>query len=593
MTKNTINVTASTGAPVKVNVVATNSQGEVTLSQDTSAYNAEIARQWAISDHKVLQEDYSSKYYAGKAKESETATKNYATTVENVYSEIQNSANGVIADIEEARIDAVDNITTAKDESIASVEAKSNEVLSTVNAGIAEINTTKTNAVNAVNNTKTTILQDIEFVADGEKQEIQDLADEIKDNGNTVNTAINAGVERLNSIDALKKSQITNCITEIPQRIKLELNNGTVVLKAGSVITVPDGDTYKYVTTTKDLSNTNTSDGTFFICAVANGTSITIRNIQNCESGATRTLSKTYSLWYDTTNNVIHNYTTNATTASGTTAFPLGIVTISNGVMSSIDQVFNGFGYIGKTLWVDKGIKCLIPNGRNEDGTLKNIELTTTEIKLRNDATNATNKQFVLYQNKNLGLGNGFISCKSYADRNTSISYQYVEETNNTYVVARTYVEPLCVLADITCDGTKVVSLKPKQPFRAVDYNEAVIKSDLSEAQVVIETYVNGTSWYRIWSPDSTGKRWCEQGGIYDNGTFAREWHPTITLLKPYKSVDDYIVIGSKSKNDNNLLSGMITFGKGTNSQFTIQYYGFASNDTARRCDWYACGYIA
>ena len=39
----------------------------------------------------------------------------------------------------------------------------------------------------------------------------------------------------------LNKTQITNCITEIPQDIKLELNNGVLTLKAGSKVYVPNG----------------------------------------------------------------------------------------------------------------------------------------------------------------------------------------------------------------------------------------------------------------------------------------------------------------------------------------------------------------
>ena len=152
MSENQINVTASTGKPIKVNVTASESQGAVTLSQDTSAYNAEIAKQWAISDKKVLQEDYSSKYYATKAKDSENSAKNYANVAETAYNNIQDSANGVIADIETARVDAVDNITTVKSESIAEI-----------------------------NSTKTTILNDIEFITDGEKEEIRDIIDIGKD----------------------------------------------------------------------------------------------------------------------------------------------------------------------------------------------------------------------------------------------------------------------------------------------------------------------------------------------------------------------------------------------------------------------------
>ena len=214
MTQNTINVTASTGVPIKVNVTASESQGAVTLSQDTSAYNAEIAKQWAISDNKVLQEDYSSKYYATKAKDSENSAKNYANVAETAYNNIQDSANGVIADIETSRVDAVDNITTVKSESIASVEAKGNEVLSTVNAGIAEINSTKT-----------TILQDIEFVADGEKEEIRDIIDTGKDE-------LKEAIGDVKVLTTLKIGQIGIAPLGIDETLNLERYlNGQIIIQ--------------------------------------------------------------------------------------------------------------------------------------------------------------------------------------------------------------------------------------------------------------------------------------------------------------------------------------------------------------------------
>ena len=39
----------------------------------------------------------------------------------------------------------------------------------------------------------------------------------------------------------VNKSQITNCLLEVPQRIKLELNDGVLTLKAGSEVIVPNG----------------------------------------------------------------------------------------------------------------------------------------------------------------------------------------------------------------------------------------------------------------------------------------------------------------------------------------------------------------
>ena len=53
--------------------------------------------------------------------------------------------------------------------------------------------------------------------------------------------------------------------------------------------------------------------------------------------------------------------------------------------------------------------------------------------------------------------------------------------------------------------------------------NNKVDRSDLVDVAAVIESYRNGTSWYRIWSDG-----WCEQGGFL-NGSIV-----TVSLLKPY-----------------------------------------------------------
>lgn len=62
------------------------------------------------------------------------------------------------------------------------------------------------------------------------------------------------------NINLSNSTAITNCITEIPQDIKLELNNGTLTLKAGSKVYVPNG----FETSTKTLYAWTSSDGYTF-----------------------------------------------------------------------------------------------------------------------------------------------------------------------------------------------------------------------------------------------------------------------------------------------------------------------------------------
>lgn len=101
----------------------------------------------------------------------------------------------------------------------------------------------------------------------------------------------------------------------------------------------------------------------------------------------------------------------------------------------------------------------------------------------------------------------------------------------------------------------------------------AVLRSSLTEAQVVIETYVNGTSWYRVWSDG-----WCEQGGQTAAGTSI-----TVTLLKPFKNLNYNVSLTcvNKTASDQNW----------TCSSKTANAFVY-SNSESFSADWRACGYI-
>ena len=104
--------------------------------------------------------------------------------------------------------------------------------------------------------------------------------------------------------------------------------------------------------------------------------------------------------------------------------------------------------------------------------------------------------------------------------------------------------------------------------------------------RTIVETYRSGTSWYRVYSDG-----WCEQGGIYDNGSNAREIYTSLTFLKPYANVN-YIVniLGTREGTGNYKQSTGST--SKTTQGITIGLYGFGSSDYARYIQWRACGYI-
>ena len=268
--------------------------------------------------------------------------------------------------------------------------------------------------------------------------------------------ASSAELARVYGNDKINQTHITNCITEIPQDIKLELNNGTLTLKAGSKVYVPNGaGVFNVVTIARDIS----------VSAVANrNTMILYRNgslqrmdVDYCYSGAMApTPSSSFAIWYDTANNVI-KYTsdTGSTWTANNISLPLCIAIETTTGFTSINQVFNGFGYIGSTVFALPGVKGLIPNGRNADGSLQNIEFTTTRV-----LTKTENSAF-----------SGALGLNASTIQNFTTAY-YDEKSN--LVLNSSGINLGSVLFGTYSRGEsgRITSFTPKTAFHAVDWSD-------------------------------------------------------------------------------------------------------------------------
>lgn len=196
----------------------------------------------------------------------------------------------------------------------------------------------------------------------------------------------------------------TNRILEIPQDIKLELNDGTLTLKAGSKVYVPnrfeaDGTTPKFdvVNVQSDIS-LQSYNGTYTECVVLqSGTLLNSSNVTKCFSGNSAPSFTGSGVWYDTANNVCKRSGDGGSTWE-TCSFPLCLCNVVSALRTSIDQVFNGFGYIGSTVFALPGVKVQYPNGRNEDGTCNSGIIVNSKVNLYH-ATGTDYVDIVLLQN--------------------------------------------------------------------------------------------------------------------------------------------------------------------------------------------------
>ena len=284
----------------------------------------------------------------------------------------------------------------------------------------------------------------------------------------------------------------TNCITEIPQRIKLELKNGILTLKAGSEVIVPngleaDGTTPKfdYVTIESDISTSSVSatSAQRFWCVNLASNGFADGTVQYTFSGNTSTMNattpNTYSRFYNTETNLFYSGD-GSNWSTRNWSLPIALITNEPSVISSIDQAFNGFGYIGSTVWVDKGVKGLAPNGRNEDGTCKNTEFKISNFFSR-QVSGTGKREIALRIEGSLTLYGSF----SVSDKN------YLEGNNGDII------QGVSVISVSLSNGV-ITSFKPKQVFRAVDYSEVTrtIMPDYDKGISVDTGYVATSDGY-------------------------------------------------------------------------------------------------
>ena len=285
---------------------------------------------------------------------------------------------------------------------------------------------------------------------------------------------------------AVNYDNISNCITEIPQDIKLELNNGTLTLKAGSKVYVPNGfendGTRKFdvVITESDLNISKWDNTVPGLISITSNREIWIALLEQQYSGISAPTSQ-WALWYDTTNNKIKSSSDAGSSWKEGYCLPIAICTADSSKWASIDQVFNGFGYIGSTVFALPGVKGRITNGRNADGSLKSIEFTTSSVLTQTfTSTIGAFTGYAAFQAE----GPNFIL--SY----DALNYWTYNEEKNIFEGQNETIG-FCYISKITTNSTgKITSFTPKTVFHALDYND---KSTISGWSMPSSRYIDLT----------------------------------------------------------------------------------------------------
>ena len=291
----------------------------------------------------------------------------------------------------------------------------------------------------------------------------------------------------------------TNRILEIPQDIKLELSNGTLTLKAGSKVYVPNGfeangTTLKFdvVTIESDLTSTNTNNSTRMVFLNDTHANINWRlPLDLCYSGNTAPTVSSYGIWYDTANNLLKFTSNGGSTWTSGGSLPLFIGTASSTQWTSIDRVFNGFGYIGSTVFVLPGVKLQIPNDRNVDGSYINNIATIPSVNI-----NTTNQnglcQFVCTDTGSIAIGSNYV----YDD-----TKNLLKRLSDGVYFSR------FILADVLYEGGKVTQFTPYNVDSIANSNASNFSQagksllsglgmpDIANAQLVSNSFATNTKF--------------------------------------------------------------------------------------------------
>lgn len=391
---------------------------------------------------------------------------------------------------------------------------------------------------------------------------------------------------------------LTNCITEIPQDLNFKLNNGVLVLKAGSKVYIPNGfesdnTTPKFkekVLQTDTAMTFGSSDvnNTFMLCIQDKDLdAFDYVELSRTYSGITNPATA-YSYWYDTGTNLNKLFVDNTTTPSRNESLPIAIVTVVNSAVTSINQVFNGFGYIGYTVFSLPGVKGLAPAGKSEYGTLLSQPFTVTKVMTYTFGNDYTGSMVLGINGDGLGTDViNYYECPSkpseenwcWLDTNTNILNAYV--WNGSGYTYSSDVRRCVFFRGARQVNGRIYLAEFKQPTKIIDYSSADFVVAYKQPTLIDPT------WYRLYRSG-----WVEQGG-YISVNNVREISSSITLPKKMLNSNYSVLLSPQSIYRSDTSAWNITIGYRiiSSSTLVVNSYGIGTTDLQSGLTWEVKGY--
>lgn len=500
-----------------------------------------LAKDWANKLGSTVDDtEYSAKHYALKSKEEHdgavtdiatakreleqsiaTGLEDYNTNAQAKSDSLQKQFDNSISDIKKQETTSINAVKTTQTTAESSITELKTSAELTITNGMADITANKEQSMSAIDENRETSLAEIESAKSGAVSSINTTKD------NAVSTVKQTGTDEYNKIlstgidSKLGENLITNCLREVPQRIKYTLVDGVLTILKGSICIVPYGTKDKTADLPKgatfinenfkvyDTQYTEDSDGKgkFFVRAelvndIADTEATTDSVLRLCEINITnnrlehkfKTDSGTSEasftgIYYQINDNRIANYTAGVVTDEYLSLPVVQVLSNGSYISGSIEQVFHCMGYIGSTIWAGKGIKGLVSISRNADDSLINEEVTIDKLYIftypwgsvsrifgyeLSDGTDVIPKNHliadsldVIHEQRVMPTGTVW---KWIDTANNQVLFK--DEKNPSVILHKPYKVKNMFLGEFTTVNDKIISFAPKLPFRAADEND-------------------------------------------------------------------------------------------------------------------------
>ena len=561
---------------VRVTVTSAGQNTSATVVPPQTYYD-NLSRKWAISDEIVEGEDYSSKHYAQESKkQADIATEQAQTTTTRV------------EEINTATTTALSNISTQETSSKNAVKAEGESQIANIQAsGNTQINNIKKQGNESVTSVNSAGATQVNLA----KAEVAKATEQAKIATNKANEVINSGNNALSKISSQETSSKNAVKAEGDTQVtRLNTAGANYATKAEAKYTAGTGIsiTNNIITNTKADTSWNPPLLTpFWTDHLLSRMDMLRSDTFSWQSGAT------YSSVY---NELLSEYNNSASTTKTDT---IGSVTITYKLtpkgykicaadqVTSLTTLYNNTGIawyyvldtankqfkLPRTKWGFKGLRDNVGNTIAE--SLPNIKgvsnVNCTESFPPTGAFVRSSSQ------RTTVVGNaGSNYCLELNASKSSSAYKdnapVQEQATQMYLYF--YVGEFTQTAIEQTAGLNAELFNGK----------ADVDTPSIQAPYLKTTYVNGTSWYRIWSDD-----YCEQGGRLYN---AKDVANTITLLKTMKNTNYSVFIAHGVKGVYNDTANMKRAEEPFNFTATsFQVYTHPS-DGLNTVQWKVCGYI-